>query len=80
MVIDHLKKCYSPLKLNLRTRMINHPYLFRNLTEVVDEPYCGCLFQWVVYVVDIHLTLIKQMVEDIYSFYCGRALLFVAKD
>lgn len=37
----------------------DHPYLFRDLTEVINEPYGGCLLQWVIYIVDIHLTLIK---------------------
>ena len=33
-----------------------------------------------IYVVDIHLTLIEKVMEDVYSFYCGRTLLLIAED
>lgn len=55
-------------------------YLFRDLIEVINEFYGGCFFQWVIYVVDIYLIFIKKMMEDIYSFYCSRVLLFIVKD
>lgn len=53
--------------------------LFGDLAEVVDEANGGRLFQGVVDVVDVHLALVEEMVEDIYSLHCWRALLLVAE-
>lgn len=54
--------------------------LLRNLTKVVNEPDGGRLLQRVIYVVDIHLPLIKKVMEDIHSLYGSGALLLIAKD
>ena len=56
------------------------PYLFRDLPKVINEPYGGCLLEGVIYVVDIHLTLIEKVMVDIYSFYRSRTLLLIAED
>lgn len=54
-------------------------HLFGDLAEVVDEADGGRLFQRVVDVVDVHLALVKEMVENVYSLHCWRSLLLVAE-
>lgn len=60
--------------------MTRTPYLLRDLTEVINEANGGGLLQWVVDVVDIHLTLVEKVVEDVDGFHCSGTLLLVAKD
>lgn len=54
--------------------------LFGDLSKVVDEANGGCFLQWVVDVVDVHLTLVEQVVEDVDCFHGWRTLLLVAKN
>lgn len=54
--------------------------LFGDLSEVVDEADGGCLFEWVVDVVDVHLTLVEQVVEDVDRLHGRRTLLLVAEN
>lgn len=54
-------------------------HLFGDLAKVVDEADGGRLFQRVVNVVDVHLALIEEMVEHVYSLHRWRALLLVAE-
>lgn len=54
--------------------------LFGDLSEVVDEADGGRLFERVVDVVDVHLTLIEEVVEDVDRLHSRRALLLVAKN
>lgn len=54
--------------------------LFGDLTEVVDEADGGRLFERVVDVVDVHLALVEQVVEDIHRLHSWGALLLVAED
>lgn len=55
-------------------------YLFGDLSKVVDEAD-GCrFFQRVVDVVDVHLTFIEQVVEDVDGLHCWRTLLLVAEN
>lgn len=54
-------------------------YLLGDLPEVVDEANGGSLLQWVVDVVDVHLALIEEVVEDIDSLHGGWPLLLVAE-
>lgn len=55
-------------------------YLLWYLPEIVNKAYSSRLFQWVVNVVDIHLSLIEEMVKDIDSIYSSWSLLLVSKD
>lgn len=54
--------------------------LFGDLSEVVDEADGGRLFERVVDVVDVHLTLVEEVVEDVDRLHSRRALLLVAKN
>lgn len=54
--------------------------LFGDLSEVVDETDGGRLLEWVVDVVDVHLTLVKQVMENIDCLHGRRALLLVSKN
>lgn len=54
--------------------------LFWDLAKVVDESNCSSFFKWVIDVVDIHLTLIKEMVKDINCLDRWWPLLLVTKD
>ena len=55
-------------------------YLFRNLPKVIDKPNSGVPPQWVVNAVDVHVTLIEEVVEDINRVHGWHTLLLVAKD
>ena len=50
------------------------------MSKVVDESYGGRLFEGVVNVVDVHLTLVEQVVEDIHGLHSRRTLLLVAEN
>ena len=50
------------------------------MSEVVDEADGGRLFQRVVDVVDVHLALVEEVVEDVDRLHGRRALLLVAED
>jgi len=54
--------------------------LFWDLAEVVDESNGSGFFKWVINVVDVHLALIEEMVEDIHCLHRWRTLLLVTKD
>lgn len=54
--------------------------LFGDLSEVVDEADGGRLFERVVDVVDVHLTLVEEVVEDVDRLHSRRALLLVAEN
>lgn len=54
--------------------------LFGDLSEVVDEADGGRLLERVVDVVDVHLTLVEQVVENVDSLHGRRTLLLVAKN
>lgn len=54
--------------------------LFGDLSEVVDEADGGGLFERVVDVVNVHLTLVEKVVKDIDGLHCWGALLLVAKN
>ncbi len=54
--------------------------LFWDLAKVVDESDGSCFFKWVINVVDVHLALIEEMVEDIDRFHRWRTLLLVTKN
>ena len=54
--------------------------LFGDLSKVVDEADGGRLFERVVDVVDVHLSLVEQVVEDVDRLHGRRTLLLVAKD
>ncbi len=54
--------------------------LFWDLAKIVDKSNGSCLFKWVINVVDVHLALIEEMVEDIDRFHRWRTLLLVTKD
>lgn len=50
------------------------------MSEVVDEADGGRLLERVVDVVDVHLTLVEQVVEDIDRLHGRRTLLLVAEN
>lgn len=54
--------------------------LFRDLSKVVDEADGGCLLEWVVDVVDVHLALIEQVVENVDCLHGRRTLLLVSEN
>ncbi len=54
--------------------------LFWDLAKIVDKANGSRLFKWVINVVDVHLALIEEMVEDIDRFHRWRTLLLVTKD
>lgn len=55
-------------------------HLFGNLPKVVDEADGGRLLQRVVDVVDVNLSLVEEVVEDVDGLHGWRALLLVAED
>ena len=59
---------------------VKQSHLFWNLTEVVDKANGGIFLEWVVYSVDINVTLIEEMVEHIDSINSCLALLLASKD
>ena len=55
-------------------------HLFGDLAEVVDEADGGGLLERVVDVVDVHLALVKEVVEHVDRLHGRRTLLLVAED
>lgn len=54
--------------------------LFGDLSEVVDEANGGSLLERIIDVVDVNLTLVKQVVEDVDCLHSWRTLLLVAEN
>jgi hypothetical protein len=50
--------------------------LFRDLTEIIDETNCGVLFEGIVNRIDVDISLIKEMMKNIYGFDSRRTLTF----
>ena len=64
----------------LRTYVWRYTYLLRDLPKVIDESDGGVLLERVVDAVDVYVTFIEEMMEDIVSFCRLLALLLVTKD
>lgn len=54
--------------------------LFGDLSKIINEPDGGRLLQRVINVIDIHLSLIEQVMKHVDCFYSWWTLLLVAKN
>ena len=54
--------------------------LLGNLTEVVDESDDGGLLERIRDAVDVDVTFVKQIVEDVHRLHCSRPLLLVSEN
>lgn len=54
--------------------------LFWDLSKIINEPDGGRLLQRVIDVVNVHLSLIKQVMKDVDCLYSWWTLLLVAKN
>lgn len=63
-----------------RDALFNQSDLFGDLSKIINEPDGGRLLQWVINVVNIHLSLIEQVMKHIDCFYSWWTLLLVAKN
>ena len=59
------------------TFLFTSPHLLWYLTEVVDEPNSGVFLERIIYAEDIYVTLVEQMMKDVYGIYCCLSSLFV---
>lgn len=60
--------------------MFSQSNLFWDLSKIINKPDGGCLLQWVINVVNIHLSLVEQVMKHVDCFYSRWTLLLVAKN